>query len=273
MDTMNEAFFQRLYDKQREIADVPPNGVIAEWALHLLDLLFPERQTHPNRDVNQLRAQFVQSEADLLSILNRTKACEACNHETVTGRFYGALPELQRVMYTDAAALFEGDPAATSTFEVIRTYPGFLAIALYRLAHDLMMLEVPLLPRILTEHAHSQTGIDIHPAAIIGEYFCIDHGTGVVIGETAVIGNQVKVYQGVTLGAMSVEKILANTRRHPTIEDRVVIYAGATILGGDTVIGHDSVIGGNVWLTSSIPPYSTVYHQPTVKIVDSKATH
>src|SRR5690606_35923337 len=161
------------------------------------------------------------------------KACEACNHETVTGRFYGALPELQRDMYPDAAALFEGDPAAASTFEVTRTYPGFLAIALYRLAHDLMMLEVPLLPRILTEHAHSQTGIDIHPAAIIGEYFCIDHGTGVVIGETAVIGNQVKVYQGVTLGAMSVEKILANTRRHPTIEDRVVIYAGATILGGD----------------------------------------
>lgn len=272
-ETMNEAFFQQLHDKQREIGDVPPNGVIAAWALHLLDLLFPERQTHPDRDVEQLKIQFTQSEAELLRILDRTKACEECNHGLVAKRFYGALPELHRVMYTDAAAIFEGDPAATSTFEVIRTYPGFLAIALYRLAHALMALEVPLLPRILTEHAHSQTGIDIHPAATIGEYFCIDHGTGVVIGETAVIGSQVKVYQGVTLGAMSVEKFLANTRRHPTIEDRVVIYAGATILGGDTVIGHDSVIGGNVWLTSSIPPYSTVYHQPTVKIVDSKTTH
>lgn len=269
---MNEAFFQRLYDKQREIADVPPNGVIAAWALQLLDLLFPERQTHPDRDVQQLKTQFGQSEAALLGILDRTKACEACNQDAVTKRFYDALPELHRIMHTDAAAIFEGDPAATSVFEVIRTYPGFLAIALYRLAHALMALEVPLIPRILTEHAHSQTGIDIHPAAVIGEFFCIDHGTGVVIGETAVIGKQVKVYQGVTLGAMSVEKFLANTRRHPTIEDRVVIYAGATILGGGTVIGHDSVIGGNVWLTSSIPPYSTVYHQPTVKIVDSKAT-
>lgn len=270
---MDEAFFQRLHDKQREIADVPPNGIIADWALHLLDLLFPERQTHPDRDVAQLKTQFAASEANLLGILNRTKACETCNHGTVTQRFYAALPELHRVMYTDATAIFEGDPAATSTFEVIRTYPGFLAIALYRVAHALMVLDVPLLPRILTEYAHSKTGIDIHPAATIGEFFCIDHGTGVVIGETAVIGDQVKVYQGVTLGAMSVEKFLANTRRHPTIEDRVVIYAGATILGGDTVIGHDSVIGGNVWLTSSIPPYSTVYHQPTVKIVDTKAAH
>lgn len=269
---MNDAFFQELYNSQREIADVPPNGVIANWALHLLDLLFPERQTHPNRDMEQLKAQFAQSEADLLGILERTKACETCDQQVVTKRFFQILPELHRVMRTDATAIFEGDPAAATIFEVIRTYPGFLAIALYRLAHALMELEVPLIPRILTEHAHSQTGIDIHPGATIGEYFCIDHGTGVVIGETAVIGSHVKVYQGVTLGALSVEKILANTRRHPTIGDRVVIYAGATILGGNTVIGQDSVIGGNVWLTSSIPAYSTVYHQPTVKIVDSKAT-
>jgi len=267
---MNDEFFRQLHDKQREIADVPPNATIATWALALLDLLFPERQTHPDRTIAQLQDQFAQSERELVGILNRTKACEDCNNGLVAKQFYGLLPELRRAMYTDATAIFEGDPAAVSEFEVIRTYPGFLAIALYRLAHALMTLEVPLLPRILTEYGHSQTGIDIHPAAVIGEYFCIDHGTGVVIGETAVIGNQVKVYQGVTLGAMSVEKFLANTRRHPTIEDRVVIYAGATILGGDTTIGHDSVVGGNVWLTSSIPPYSTVYHQPTVKIVDSK---
>ncbi|SFC51139.1 serine O-acetyltransferase [Parapedobacter composti] len=270
---MNERFFRELHDKQREIADVPPNHTIAEWALNLLDLLFPERQTHPSRTVEQLKEQFERSEKELLDILNRTKACADCNNGLVTKAFYGALPELRRVMYTDARAIYEGDPAAVSEFEVVRTYPGFLAISLYRLAHTLLKLEVPVLPRILTEYGHSQTGIDIHPAAEVGEYFCIDHGTGVVIGETAVIGNAVKIYQGVTLGAMSVEKVLANTKRHPTIEDRVVIYAGATILGGDTVIGHDSIIGGNVWLTASIPPYSTVYHQPTVKIVDSKAAH
>lgn len=270
---MDDAFFKELHDKQREIADVPPNSAIAAWALGLLDLLFPERQTHPDRTIAQLKDQFAQSEQELVSILNRTKACEDCNNGLVAKKFYSALPALRTVMYTDARAIYEGDPAAVSEFEVVRTYPGFLAISLYRFAHELLELEVPVLPRILTEYGHSQTGIDIHPAAVVGTHFCIDHGTGVVIGETTVIGHDVKIYQGVTLGAMSVEKLLANTRRHPTIEDRVIIYAGATILGGDTVIGHDSVIGGNVWLTSSIPPYSTVYHQPTVKIVDSKATH
>ena len=270
---MNEEFFHRLYSKQREIADVPPNDTIAAWALRLLDLIFPERQTHPDRTIAELKEQFGQSEKELTNILNRTKACEDCNSVSVAQLFFNNLPELQRIMYTDALAIYEGDPAATSEFEVIRTYPGFFAISLYRIAHALLQLEVPLIPRILTEHAHSATGIDIHPNASIGEYLFIDHGTGIVIGETAIIGNHVKLYQGVTLGALSVEKILADTKRHPTIEDRVIIYAGATILGGETVIGHDSVIGGNVWLTSSIPPYSTAYHQPTVKIVDSKATH
>jgi len=270
---MNDDFFSQLYRKQQEINDVPPNNVIAGWALGLLDLLFPERQTHPNRTIEQLKTQFSQSEKELVDILNRTKACEDCNNGLIAAQFYRSLPELRRMLYTDAAGINEGDPAATSEFEVIRSYPGFLAIALYRLAHQLLVLDVPILPRILTEYGHSQTGIDIHPGAQIGEHFCIDHGTGVVIGETAVIGNHVKIYQGVTLGAMSVEKILANTRRHPTIQDRVVIYAGATILGGDTVIGHDSVIGGNVWLTTSIPPFSTAYHQSSVKIVDTRATH
>ncbi|WP_257669298.1 serine O-acetyltransferase EpsC [Parapedobacter tibetensis] len=270
---MNEEFFNNLHDKQREIADVPANHTIAAWALRLLDLIFPERQTHPDRTIDQLKEQFVQSEKELISILNKTKACEECNSELVAKHFFGTLPELRRVMYTDAAAIYEGDPASSSEFEVVRTYPGFFAISLYRMAHALLQSQVPLIPRILTEHAHSATGIDIHPGASIGEYLFIDHGTGIVIGESAVIGNQVKLYQGVTLGALSVEKILANTKRHPTIEDRVIIYAGATILGGETVIGHDSVIGGNVWLTSSIPPYSTAYHQPTVKIVDSKTAH
>jgi len=133
-----------------------------------------------------------------------------------------------------------------------------------------LKLETPLIPRLLTELAHSKTGIDIHPGALIGDHFYIDHGTGVVIGETTVIGRHVKIYQGVTLGGLSVEKLLANTKRHPTIQDRVILYAGATILGGDTVIGHDCIIGGNVWLTKSVPPHSTVYHQSTVKVIDSK---
>ena len=159
-------------------------------------------------------------------------------------------------------SMYEGDPAAKSESEVVRTYPGFYAIAAYRLAHELHLLGVEGIPRVITEFAHSKTGIDIHPAAKIGEHFCIDHGTGVVIGETTIIGNHVKIYQGVTLGALSVDKSDAEKKRHPTIEDRVVIYAGATILGGETTIGHDSIIGGNVWLTQSVPPQSKIYYQP-----------
>lgn len=151
---------------------------------------------------------------------------------------------------------------------MIRAYPGFFAICHYRLAHALLDLETPLLPRIITEWAHSKTGIDIHPAAEIGEYFFIDHGTGIVIGESSNIGNHVKLYQGVTLGALSVDKNMAYTKRHPTVEDHVIIYSGATILGGETIIGHHSIIGGNVWLTKSIPPYSTVYHKPETEVVE-----
>ncbi|MNQ96991.1 Serine acetyltransferase [compost metagenome] len=141
---------------------------------------------------------------------------------------------------------------------------------MYRIAHALLKLDVPLIPRILTEYAHSQTGIDIHPGAEIGEYLYIDHGTGIVIGETTVIGNHVKLYQGVTLGALSVEKYMANIKRHPTIEDHVIIYSGATILGGETIIGDYSIIGGNVWLTKSVPSHSTVYHQSAIKVIETK---
>src|SRR5688500_13033388 len=157
--------------------------------------------------------------------------------------------------------MFEGDPAAKSRSEVIRTYPGFYAIAAYRIAYELHSLGIHGISRIITEHAHSKTGIDIHPGAKIGNHFCIDHGTGVVIGETAVIGNHVKIYQGVTLGALSVSKDDAEKKRHPTLEDHVVVYAGATILGGATVIGHHSIVGGNVWLTRSVPPHSKIYYQ------------
>ena len=172
--------------------------------------------------------------------------------------FTSGLPAIQDALRQDAEATYAADPAATSVDEVILAYPGFYALACYRLAHRLLQLGVPLLPRLVTERAHRVTGIDIHPGATIGRAIAIDHGTGIVIGETSVIGDRVRLYQGVTLGALSVRKDLARTRRHPTIEDDVVIYANATILGGDTVVGHSSVIGGNVWLTHSVPPHSIV---------------
>ncbi len=163
-----------------------------------------------------------------------------------------AIPEIRRLARLDAIAAFNGDPAAKSGDEVIVSYPGLEAIIVYRIAHFLYECGVPVIPRIMTEHVHGKTGIDIHPGAKIGESFFIDHGTGVVIGETTVIGNNVKIYQGVTLGALSVKKSLENKKRHPTIEDNVTIYANATILGGDTVIGKGSVIGGNSWITESV---------------------
>jgi serine O-acetyltransferase len=205
-----------------------------------------------------------------VQILNATKACVDCDNDLNARNFFNGIPQLYEILNTDIHAILNGDPAATSEFEVIRAYPGFYAISFYRMAHALHKLNIPLIPRILTEHAHSKTGIDIHPAAEIGNYLYIDHGTGLVIGETTKIGNHVKLYQGVTLGAMSVEKSMAYIKRHPTVEDHVVIYSGATILGGDTTIGHHSLIGGNVWLTKSVPPYSTVYHKSRIKVVEGK---
>ena len=175
------------------------------------------------------------------------------------------LPDLAEALQRDAEATCEADPAARSVDEVILAYPGFLALACHRIAHGLLGRGVTLLPRLIAEYAHRTTGIDIHPGAQIGASCAIDHGTGIVIGETTVIGDRVRLYQGVTLGALSVRKDLARQKRHPTIEDDVVIYANATILGGDTVIGAGSVIGGNVWLTHGVPPGSVVTHGATVE--------
>lgn len=190
------------------------------------------------------------------------KACPAAidieARELVSG-FFEALPGMRARIMEDVSAAFRGDPAAKSVEEVILAYPGLEAIVVHRIANYFWKAGMPLLPRIMSEHVHSKTGIDIHPGATIGRRFFIDHGTGVVIGETAVIGDDVKLYQGVTLGALSVKKEEGQTKRHPTIEDGVTIYSGATILGGSTVIGRDSVIGGNVWLTESVPPNSKVY--------------
>ncbi len=189
-----------------------------------------------------------------------------------TLQFLDQLPELRSVLATDVQAAFDGDPACKSPDEVIFCYPGLQAITVYRLAHLLHELGIPFIPRMMTEWAHSRTGIDIHPGATIGEYFFIDHGTGVVIGETCEIGRQVKLYQGVTLGALSFPTdgdghLVRGAKRHPTIQDRVVVYANATILGGRTVVGHDSVIGSSVWLTSSVAPHTTVLlEKPNLRI-------
>jgi len=264
---MDKEFYHHIFSKQRLIEAVPSNDEIAGWAQHVINLLFPEQARKKFTSPQQIEDEFLILEAELCKIMNATQACSNCNNDKVAKVFFEHIPKLYALLNTDIQAIFTGDPAAVTEFEVIRTYPGFYAILFYRMANALHRLNVPLLPRILTEYAHSRTGIDIHPGATIGEYFHIDHGTGIVIGETAHIGKNVKLYQGVTLGALSVDKNLAHTKRHPTVEDGVVIYSGATILGGKTVIGRDSIIGGNVWLTKSIPAGSTVYHTPEITVL------
>lgn len=193
----------------------------------------------------------------------RCTSCDAMAAEIVA-KFFDALPGVRQVLTSDVQAAFDSDPAARSTDETIFCYPGIFAIFVQRVAHVFYLLDVPLLPRIMTEHAHSLTGIDIHPGAKLGNSFFIDHGTGVVIGETTEIGSNVKIYQGVTLGALAPHfgQMLRGQKRHPTIEDDVIIYAGATILGGDTVIGRGSIIGGNVFITASVPAQNQVIAEP-----------
>ena len=198
--------------------------------------------------------------------------CPGRDAKAIVDDFVAALPEVRRLVDTDVEAAYDGDPAATSRMEVVMAYPGLYAVTIHRLAHVLYKLKVPIIPRVMSELAHSKTGIDIHPGATIGERFFIDHGTGVVIGETTVIGRNVRLYQGVTLGGLSFDKdangaLVKGLKRHPNIEDNVVIYANATILGGDTTIGHDSEIGGNVWIKESVPPNSRVYNKPPAPVI------
>ncbi len=236
--------------------DFPSKTVVTEFSQNMAINLFPVIKgggCHPCRK-SKLRNQ-------LIRLLEPTKIKLSDKPEVIADSFFKGIPLIKKQLEEDAAFIALNDPAALDIDEVIMAYPGFYAILVYRLAHCLSGLGVPIVPRVMTEHAHSITGIDINPKAIIGSEFFIDHGTGIVIGETAIIGNRVKLYQGVTLGALSVNKTMAATKRHPTIEDDVILYAGCTILGGSTIIGHDSVIGGNVWLTESVPPYSLVYHQ------------
>jgi serine O-acetyltransferase len=232
----------------------------AAFTEQVLSFLFPHfaADVHPaSADVAREQAQLqLDAQALIAAFVGDDEA------EARTNAFVAALPELRDALLADARFIVASDPAAVSDDEVILAYPGFAAVACQRIAHRLHGLRIPLLPRLITEYAHQRTGIDIHPGARIGIPFAIDHGTGVVIGESAEIGARVRMYQGVTLGALSVEKVLAKAKRHPTIEDDVVLYANATVLGGRTVVGAGSVIGGNVWLTRSVPPRSVVMHKP-----------
>jgi serine O-acetyltransferase len=211
------------------------------------------------RERGVLQAQYDELQRDLRSLLPLLEQEQAA-------RFFEYLPSLYEELLDDAQAILRSDPAARSIEEVLSSYPGFYATYVHRMAHRLWIQGCTLLARFFAEGAHGRTGIDIHPGARIGRFFAIDHGTGIVIGETSDIGNNVKIYQGVTLGALNVSKDAATSKRHPTIGDGVVIYAGATILGGDTLIGAGSIIGGNVWLTYSVPPNSVVYHKSEVHI-------
>ncbi len=232
----------------------------------LVDYLFPvEANFSFNEDLQDEKADKLRL---VLKGLLEPVHVPVVTTDELIDQFFAAIPSVYTKLIKDAELFLQSDPAAECIEEVILAYPGFYAITVYRIAHELVKLNVPIIPRIITEYAHAKTGIDIHPGAQIGFPFFIDHGTGVVIGQTSVIGNYVRVYQGVTLGALAVRKEGQGAKRHPTIEDNVIIYAGSCILGGDTVIGHDSVIGGNVWLTQSIVPYSVVYHKSEVHIRD-----
>ena len=248
--------------KKHSNGKVPSKNEVFFFIDELVGYLFPILSENQNLD----------QEKDIMEILGLLKKIlqsydsELPDINFTINKFKETLPEIYELLVEDAIAIYEGDPAATSIEEVIISYPGFYAILIYRIAHQLDNLDISAIPRMLTEYSHGKTGIDIHPKAKIGKSFFIDHGTGIVIGESTVIGNSVKIYQGVTLGALSVSKNNAGIKRHPTIEDNVIIYAQAVILGGSTVIGKNSIVGGNTWVTQSIPSNSFVYNKSEVKI-------
>ncbi len=267
---MEKSFIEKLLLRHDKTQEVPSTLMISTWANSLLEVLFPEVTEKRLDSVREIKNAFDKLNLELRTLLYHTRSCDHSRDEETVSNFFNEIPEVYRILLLDIDAFVDGDPAAWSTFEVIRSYPGFYAIYIYRIAHILHHEGVPLLPRILSEYAHSRTGIDIHPASVIGQSFFIDHGTGVVIGETAIIGDHVKIYQGVTLGALSIDKKLAGIKRHPTVEDHVIIYSGATILGGETVVGKGCIIGGNVWLTGSVPQGTKVYHNADNKMIENR---
>lgn len=256
-----ESFINKLSRSHRDCPSCPSPKAVHAFFENIMGLLFPDFASEPLKERAQVAEKIEELKHRLSQILILNKHLHNGDGPEIADVFFKKLEAVYDLLQKDVQALFEGDPAAKSMTEIIRCYPGFYAVAAYRIANLLHRLGVALIPRMITEFSHSKTGVDIHPAARIGERFCIDHGTGIVIGETTDIGQNVKIYQGVTLGALSVDKEDADKKRHPTIQDNVVIYAGATILGGDTVIGENSVIGGNVWITRSVPANSKIYYQ------------
>jgi len=241
-----------------------------EFLDEVIDLIFPHFSSKIYYSPEDIIAKLQLMERNLISLLRNvngnSKPQTKINAAQIAKSFISEIPNVHDMLWLDAEAIYQGDPAAESIDEVILAYPGLMAIAIYRLAHELYKWNVSIIPRILTEHAHEITGIDIHPGAEIGCPFFIDHGTGIVIGETTKIGKNVKIYQGVTLGALSVAKSLSDVKRHPTIQDDVIIYSQAVILGGETVVGQGSIIGGNAWITQSVPPNSVVYSKMETKV-------
>lgn len=258
---MNKLFLRNLYQSHQACPTCPSPAEVAVFFSDLLGVLFADYTPLSFSSEEDFVRHFNNLKIELDRILRYNPVKNKIETSDIVENFFKALPSIYDRINEDVTAMYAGDPAAKSRSEVIRTYPGFYAIAAYRIAHELHTSGIQGIPRVITEHAHSKTGIDIHPAAKIGRHFCIDHGTGIVIGETAIIGNHVKLYQGVTLGALSVSKEDAEKKRHPTLEDNVVVYSSATILGGETIIGHNSIIGGNVWLTRSVPANSKIYYQ------------
>ncbi len=249
--------------------EVPSMVQTNDFVDNLIHTLFPIKRScmvDPEEISIEIDRCAIKLKELLYSIRNSLKQ----SPEKLVEEFFTRVPAAFEQLVSEAEAITKFDPASSCVEEVILCYPGFYCISVHRMAHILHKLKVPLIPRIMSEYAHGRTGIDIHPGAQIDSPFFIDHGTGIVIGETARIGKEVKIYQGVTLGALTVEKGMAHTKRHPTIEDQVIIYAGSTILGGQTVIGHHTVVGGNTWITESILPHSVVYRNHRVVIKDSK---
>lgn len=265
MPDFPEKLSQRMQKYCREVPSLLHTHVFLD---NLIYFLFPLASENKQVNLSHIQSEWQRLQCLFIDLISSLKPRLKEPVDVLTKRFFEIVPAIHEQLLEEAEIFARNDPAANCPEEIILCYPGFYAITVYRLANELYQMQIPILPRTMSEHAHSRTGIDIHPGATIGKNFYIDHGTGTVIGETTQIGDNVKLYQGVTLGAMYVEKNLQHTKRHPTIEDNVIIYAGSTILGGDTVIGHDTIIGGNVWLTESVAPYSMVYHKAETVIRD-----
>lgn len=260
-------FYKDIANQHQSLLILPKKKLIHHFVDELLSVLFSNTSkslgnlTIILEKFAELKLQFTELVIDFEPQTDKS--------QQQTKTFFEALPSLHKKTMNDAKTIFAKDPAAKSLEEVLYSYPGFFAIAIYRFSHQIWGQDLQLLARTISEYAHSKTSIEIHPGAQIGSDFAIDHGTGIVIGETAIIGDNVQIYQGVTLGALSVKKEEAFIKRHPTIEDNVIIYANSTILGGQTTVGRDSIIGGNVWLTYTIPSNSVVYHKNEIKIKDN----